>query len=60
MFRLAAALYSIIATALAGAGVIAVLSMGYVDVLPIVIAAGVGALVALPAAWMVAKKILNT
>lgn len=60
MFRLASILYSVIATALAGAGVIAVLAMGYVSATAIIVAAAVGAVIAMPAAWFVAKKISST
>ncbi|AXI43401.1 hypothetical protein [Sulfitobacter sp. SK011] len=59
MFRLASMLYSIIATSLAGAGVIAVLTMGHVSLIPILGAAAVGAVVALPVAFLVAKRILR-
>jgi hypothetical protein len=59
MFRLAAMLYAIIATSLAGIGVIAVLTMGYDTLIPILGAAAVGAVIALPAALLVAKRILG-
>lgn len=55
--RLAMVLYSMIATAMAGTGVIAVLSMGYGTLWPILIAAAVGAALALPVAWVVARQI---
>ena len=55
--RLMMVLYSMIATAMAGTGVVAVLSMGYGTLWPIVIAAAVGAVVALPVSWMVAREI---
>ncbi|MCU0903916.1 MAG: hypothetical protein MUE83_08585 [Tabrizicola sp.] len=55
--RLMMVLYSMIATALAGTGVIAVLSLGYVTVWPIVIAALAGAVLALPVAWAITKQI---
>ncbi len=57
MFRLAALLYSMIATALAGSAVIAVLSLGMVSVMAILSAAAAGALVALPVAWLVARRL---
>lgn len=60
MFRLAAVLYVLIASALAGSAVIAVLSMGMVDARSIIGAAVAGALVSVPAAWLVAKKISKT
>lgn len=50
-------LYAIIATTLAGVGVIAVLSMGYGTLAPILIAAGTGALLALPVSYIIAGKI---
>ena len=55
--RLALVLYSMIATAMAGTGVIAVLSTGYGTLWPILIAAAVGAVLALPVSWTVAKQI---
>ena len=55
--RLTLVLYSMIATAMAGTGVIAVLSTGYGTLWPILIAAGVGAALALPVSWTVAKQI---
>lgn len=57
MMRLAALLYSLIATALAGTAVIAVLTAGMVSTLAIVGAAAVGAVAALPASWQVAKRL---
>ncbi|WP_170443369.1 hypothetical protein [Ruegeria arenilitoris] len=57
MMRLAALLYSLIATALAGTAVITVLTAGMVSTLAIVGAAAVGAVAALPASWLVAKRL---
>jgi hypothetical protein len=59
MIRLASALYSIITTTLSGSGVIAVLVMGYVSFPPILMAVAVGALLALPISYMVARKITH-
>ncbi len=59
MFRLASMLYSIFATSLAGIGVIAVLTMGYDTLIPILGAAAVGAVIAIPAALIVAKRMLG-
>jgi hypothetical protein len=57
MIRLAAVLYSIIATSLAGTGVIAVLVAGN-DSVPVILgAAGAGALLAVPASYLVARQI---
>jgi hypothetical protein len=55
--RLMMILYSMIATAMAGTGVIAVLTMGYGTLWPILGAAAVGALLALPVSWFVAREI---
>ena len=59
MFRLASMLYAIFATSLAGIGVIAVLTMGYDTLIPIVGAAAVGAVIAVPVTLLVAKRILG-
>lgn len=55
--RLMMVLYSMIATAMAGTGVIAVLTTGYGTVWPIVTSAAAGAVLALPVAWVVAKQL---
>jgi hypothetical protein len=55
--RLMMILYAMIATAMAGAGVIAVLTTGYGTLWPILIAAAIGAALALPVAWAVARQI---
>ena len=55
--RLMMVLYSVIATAMAGTGVIAVLSMGYATLWPILIAAALGAALAVPVSWAVARQI---
>ena len=55
--RLMMVLYSMIATAMAGTCVIAVLTAGYGTLWPILIAAAVGAVLALPVAWAVARRI---
>ena len=55
--RLFFLMFTIIGTSLAGAGVIAVLSMGLAAWQPIVAGAVLGALLGLPAAWIVAQKI---
>lgn len=58
MLRLAAILYSIIGTSMAGIGVIAVLSMGLVSTSAIITSAAIGAVLALPVSYFVAGKIL--
>ncbi|WP_120633486.1 hypothetical protein [Ruegeria sp. EL01] len=60
MFRLAAVLYSLIATAMAGSAVVAVLSAGLVSVNAIVSAAAAGAVLAVPASWLVAQKLYQS
>lgn len=55
--RLIMILYSMIATAMAGTGVIAVLTAGYATLWPIVAAAAAGAALAVPVAWAVARQI---
>lgn len=55
--RLTMILYSMIATAMAGTGVIAVLTMGYGTLWPILLAAAAGAALAMPVAWAVARQI---
>lgn len=57
MIRLAAILYSMIATALAGAAVIGVLSAGMVSATAIVCAAAAGAFLAAPVSWLVARRL---
>ncbi|GAB4543981.1 MAG: hypothetical protein Tsb0024_14890 [Ruegeria sp.] len=57
MLRLAFLLYSLIATALAGSAVIAVLVAGFVSVQAILAGAAIGAVAAAPASWLVARKL---
>ncbi len=57
MFRLASMLYSIIGTTLAGTLIIAVLTAGYDTLVPILIAAGIGAVLGIPLSFWVAKAI---
>ena len=60
MIRLAFVLYSLIATTLAGTGVIAVLTAGYSTLTPILTAAAAGALLAIPVALWVARAMERT
>lgn len=55
--RLMMILFSMIGTALAGSGVILVLTLGYDTLWPIVGAAAAGAALALPVSWLVARQI---
>ena len=57
MFRLAALLYSLIATTLAGTAVIAVLTVGAGTLTPILAAAAAGAVAALPVSWLIARAL---
>ena len=57
MARLFMLLLSIAMTSLAGIGVAAVLAIGFYDWKSILMAAASGAVLALPAAWAVARQI---
>lgn len=59
MLRLAVMLYAFIGTTVAGILVVAALTAGYDTLVPIVIAAAVGAVLALPASWFVARAIVT-
>ncbi|MFN4203923.1 MAG: hypothetical protein ACK4GM_12765 [Tabrizicola sp.] len=55
--RLMMILFSMIGTALAGSGVILVLTLGHGTLWPILGAAAAGAALALPVSWLVARQI---
>lgn len=57
MARLFMILYSMIGTTLAGSFMVAALASGMDTLKPIVLAAGLGALVAVPVAWLVARRL---
>lgn len=59
MLRLASLLFSLIATSLAGTGVIIVLVAGYGTLTPILIAAATGFVLAAPVSWAVARQLYN-
>lgn len=59
MLRLTSILYSIIGTTLAGIGVVVAVTLNLYDVQSIVISAAIGAVLALPVSWMVAKQLQN-
>lgn len=59
MLRLAGILYSLIGTTLAGTGVVAVLVSGFGTLTPILAAAAIGFILALPATWIITKAIYN-
>ncbi|MCO6185666.1 hypothetical protein [Rhizobium sp. L1K21] len=60
MFRLAAVLWVLVSTALAGAIVTALLSLNMFEGTKIAGGALIGAIVALPIAWLLGKKLYNT
>ncbi len=57
MTRLMMILYSIASPSLMGVGVIVALTMGIVSVKAIVTAAVLGAILALPVSWFIARQI---
>lgn len=57
MFRLALILHLFIGSTLAGSAVVAALASGYDTLMPILIAAAVGFVAAIPVSAIVAKKI---
>lgn len=57
MLRLASVLYAVIGTSLAGMFVVAALVAGTNSAQTIIVAAALGFIAGLPAAWFVAKKI---
>lgn len=57
MMRLFLILYTLAATTLAGSFIVTVLTMNRVDGRSIIVAAILGALVALPVAWGVARRL---
>jgi hypothetical protein len=59
MTRLAGILFSIISTSLMGIGIIIALVSGNDTLNPILIAAGIGFVVAIPVTWIVSKKIVD-
>ena len=59
MLRLASMLYSLIGTTLAGTAIVAALVMGQDTLQPILVAAIVGFVAALPVTYVIARKIYN-
>lgn len=59
MLRLAGILYSLISTSLAGTLIVAVLVIGQDTMTPILVAAAVGFVLALPVTWLITKAIYN-
>lgn len=59
MLRLTLLMYTILSGTLAGIAIIAVLVAGFDTKMPIIYAAAAGFIVAIPASWIIAKKISN-
>lgn len=59
MGRLFFIIYTLAATVLAGSAVVAALTMNRFDVRSILVAAAIGAAVAVPVAWGIARKVLD-
>ena len=57
MFRLALLLFSMVATTLAGTGVIIALASGYDTLMPILYSAAAGFILSIPVTYVVTKKI---
>ncbi len=57
MFRLAAMLYALIGTSLAGSAMVVALIIGQDTLVPLVIAAAIGFAAAFPASYLIAKQI---
>ncbi len=57
MLRLTLLMYTILSGTLAGIAIIAVLVAGFDTKMPIIYAAAAGFIVAIPASWIIAKKI---
>lgn len=58
--RLFAIMWTLAFTVLAGSAIVAVLTAGRIDLYSILAAAGVGAALAVPVAWIVAKRVAET
>ena len=57
MTRLMLTLFSMIATTLMGTGIVIALTLGLVSLQPILVAAALGFLAAIPVSWLVARQI---
>jgi predicted PurR-regulated permease PerM len=57
MFRIALLLFSMIATTLAGSAIVVALTMGYDTLVPVLAAAAIGFVAAIPVTWAVARRI---
>ncbi|WP_439103182.1 CTP synthetase [Celeribacter marinus] len=59
MNRLAGILFSLISTTLMGVAVVVALTIGMDTLKPILVAAAIGFVVAIPITWIVSKKIVD-
>lgn len=59
MFRVFSLIFSIAGATCAGIGVVIALVIGQDTLMPILVSAGLGALVGVAASWIVAKKLLE-
>lgn len=57
MLRLTMLIYTIAAGTLAGTGVVIALVMGQVSTVPIVAAAAIGFVLAVPVSWLIARQL---
>jgi len=57
MTRLFMILFSVISTSMMGAAIVAALTTGHDTLIPILVAAGIGFVAAIPVTWMVAKQL---
>lgn len=57
MTRLAMLLFSIVSVTLMGVGVVVALVIGQDTLVPILVAAAVGFVAAIPASWMIARRL---
>lgn len=57
MLRLTSILYAVVGTTLAGIGIIVAVTMNLYEFQAIIWAAAIGAIVALPVSWLIAKKL---
>ncbi|MEC9433102.1 MAG: CTP synthetase [Pseudomonadota bacterium] len=58
MIRLTLILHAMVSTTLMGAGIVAALVAGFDTARPIAIVAGLGFLLAIPASWLIARRIV--
>jgi len=59
MNRLAGILFSLISTTLMGVAVVVALTIGMDTLKPILVAAAIGFVVAIPITWVISKKIVD-